>query len=521
MYALSGAPDPTLELVANSPGLTVLMLASLCGATAAARALLERGASISLVNCYHRTPLMLAAMSGHEEIVQLLLSVGAAPDGVDVWGRDAATWAEARGYPHIQRLINTANRERRQWMVAQIRGPVSTPISAIVNPGSRPAAYDARAERAERATVARSGGTQKVTSASLYAQSTRATALAHAAAAKATLAPPGVTAGAPVWPPAAAARMGAMGVGVSSPWAKAPNTPEVPISSGSSACGAAQSSQDGVRPTPTCTPATTYVSAAARGGNGNGRTRGAVGGGVLGFVSGRARGGGGVFGLLTPSRAHDQHAKGDKKGGGQSSGGGGGVFGLLTPSRAHDQHAKGDKKGGGQSSGGGGGGGSLGKWLMSSRSRRADVPPVDREMPSWAASPTPARGKRGGAARGFVTDGDDASLLGPPKNLDAGRVAGGKRQLNDEDERSAAAIGREDELAIWQLGVQDGLLPAAQDDDLADDLADVGEAQEVEAILGLPDDPAEAEALLKRELAELDDGDDDDEEGVGGGAATT
>ena len=60
-----------------------------------------------------------------------------------------------------------------------------------------------------------------------------------------------------------------------------------------------------------------------------------------------------------------------------------------------------------------------------------------------------------------------------------------------------------------------------EDDDLADDLADVGEAQEMEGILDLPDDPAEAEALLERELAELDDGDDDDEEGVGGGAAAS
>ena len=132
-------PDPTLELVANSPGLTVLMLAAFCGAVSAARVLLERGASISLVNAYGRTPLMFAAMAGHEEMVSLLLSVGAAPDGVDAWGRDAATWAEIRGYPHIQRLINTAARERRQWMLAQIRSrsaSVALPATSTTLPSA-------------------------------------------------------------------------------------------------------------------------------------------------------------------------------------------------------------------------------------------------------------------------------------------------------------------------------------------------------------------------------------------------
>lgn len=66
--ARSGQPDATLELNANMPGMTALMLAAMVGHTRAVRSLLQRGASPALVNAYGRTPLMLAAMSGHEEV---------------------------------------------------------------------------------------------------------------------------------------------------------------------------------------------------------------------------------------------------------------------------------------------------------------------------------------------------------------------------------------------------------------------------------------------------------------------
>jgi hypothetical protein len=135
------------------------MLAAFVGDLRAARALLERGASLSLTNCYGRTPLMLAAMAGHEEMVALLLSLGAAVDGVDAWGRDAATWAEERGFFHIQRHINTAARERRQWMVAQMRGGAEARSAAPAAPAFAPAftpqapAFDAVAERRHSADL--------------------------------------------------------------------------------------------------------------------------------------------------------------------------------------------------------------------------------------------------------------------------------------------------------------------------------------------------------------------------------
>ena len=165
IYGCNRHPDRELELTANQPGLTALMLAAYLGELNAARNLLEQGASVSLVNCYSRTPLMLAAMAGQEEIVQLLLSVGAASDGVDAWGMDAAGWAEARGYPHIARLIKTAARERKQWMISQMRGGSPLPGSSLM-PSTSPAAFDPVAERTERAAALRAEA--------------RATAAAHA-----------------------------------------------------------------------------------------------------------------------------------------------------------------------------------------------------------------------------------------------------------------------------------------------------------------------------------------------------
>ena len=132
------------------------MLAAFLGEIETSRTLLEKGASVSLVNCYGRTPLMLAAMAGHEDIVQLLLTVGAAPDGVDAWGRDAAGWAEVRGYPHVARLIKTAARERRQWMISQMRGGPGVGAGGSILPFMpQAAAFDPVAERAERGALLR------------------------------------------------------------------------------------------------------------------------------------------------------------------------------------------------------------------------------------------------------------------------------------------------------------------------------------------------------------------------------
>ena len=83
-----GTPDQTLELIANQPGLTALMLAALQGDVTAARKLLRRGASVGLVNCYGRNALIMAAMAGRAEVVELLLSVDAAIDAVDAWDRN-------------------------------------------------------------------------------------------------------------------------------------------------------------------------------------------------------------------------------------------------------------------------------------------------------------------------------------------------------------------------------------------------------------------------------------------------
>lgn len=113
--------DTDLEMVANSLGMTALMLASLEGDIGAARILLRRGASVGLVNCYGRTALILAAMAGREEIVKLLLSVDAPVDVTDTFGRDALTWADERRHKKIAILVRKAAHDRRDWRMAQLR----------------------------------------------------------------------------------------------------------------------------------------------------------------------------------------------------------------------------------------------------------------------------------------------------------------------------------------------------------------------------------------------------------------
>ena len=83
VYQFNDNPGEGVELSANHPGITPLMLAASEGDIAAARLLLRRGASIGLVNCYGRTALMMAAMGGHTPMVRLLLSLGAAVDIFD------------------------------------------------------------------------------------------------------------------------------------------------------------------------------------------------------------------------------------------------------------------------------------------------------------------------------------------------------------------------------------------------------------------------------------------------------
>ena len=115
------SPDPSLELAANQPGLTALMLAAMMGDCNAARLLLRRGASVGLVNCYGRTALMLACMRGHEEMVKLLLSVDVPTDVVDSTGRDALAWAEARQHKRIAIQVRAAAHARRDWRMAQLK----------------------------------------------------------------------------------------------------------------------------------------------------------------------------------------------------------------------------------------------------------------------------------------------------------------------------------------------------------------------------------------------------------------
>ena len=122
VYAVTDELGQAIELAANHPGLTPLMLAAADDDLPAARILLQRGASVGLVNCYGRTALMMAAASGSASIVKLLLSVGAAVDVCDAWGRDAAAWAERRGNAHLVPLLVAAQQKQCKRQQQMMRG---------------------------------------------------------------------------------------------------------------------------------------------------------------------------------------------------------------------------------------------------------------------------------------------------------------------------------------------------------------------------------------------------------------
>ena len=352
-------PDPLLELLANSPGLTSLMLAALLGHANAARALLERGASLSLVNCYGRSPLMLAAMAGQEELVALLLSVGAAPDGVDSWGRDAAAWAEQRNHPHIVRLIQTAKRERKQWMISQMRGiPPGMAAKRFAQASGEsgrdlhagePAAFDAVAERAERGEMRAAQNYNDRSARAVTAQMNRAEAKQVVAGTK------------------SGGRAQTMMQSVFTSSRKKSACAGGPSSSATSS---ATSSSSGSKPAPG------DEAKAARGG-----ARG-----MMGFLSGRGggtgRGGGGAGG-----------------GAAAAAGGGGGAKrgspGFMSPTRAGQTHAwpKRGAKGHTPPKGAGGAGGSIGGWLFSSRKNAAPADVDALLAPPKSVSPTLAAGR--------------------------------------------------------------------------------------------------------------------------------
>jgi len=120
---LDPSPDIALENVANEPGLTALMDASVHGEAAVVRKLLQSGASVGLVNHYGRNALILATMAGQRDIVALLLAVDAPIDAVDAWDRDALGWAETRGHFHIAELLRAKADARRADQIRRLGRP--------------------------------------------------------------------------------------------------------------------------------------------------------------------------------------------------------------------------------------------------------------------------------------------------------------------------------------------------------------------------------------------------------------
>ena len=69
--------------VANSSGVTALMVACRYGREACARALLDKGANVDVANSDGFTALMAACQNGHEACARALLDKGAKVDVAD------------------------------------------------------------------------------------------------------------------------------------------------------------------------------------------------------------------------------------------------------------------------------------------------------------------------------------------------------------------------------------------------------------------------------------------------------
>jgi hypothetical protein len=137
---LNENPGVAVELAANHPGITPIMLAAVDNDLAAARVLLQRGASVGLVNCYGRTALIFASMHGHIPMARLLLSVGAVVDVKDAWGLDAPAWAEKRGFSGLAPIFEQARQKQRdrQKQLLRTASPVRSPLSPGPSASSSP-----------------------------------------------------------------------------------------------------------------------------------------------------------------------------------------------------------------------------------------------------------------------------------------------------------------------------------------------------------------------------------------------
>ena len=91
--------------VANSSGVTALMVACRYGREACARALLDKGANVDVANSDGFTALMAACQNGHEACARALLDKGAEVDVADSDGDTALMLAWWSGHVECARAL--------------------------------------------------------------------------------------------------------------------------------------------------------------------------------------------------------------------------------------------------------------------------------------------------------------------------------------------------------------------------------------------------------------------------------
>ena len=102
---------------AELKGMTLLGAAATAGQEAMVRMLLQRGASVNLLDPFGCTALMWAAVSGHTTIVQALLDAKADASLQNKSGSTALMWAEQGEYTAIAQLLR--QHAKRQTAAAE------------------------------------------------------------------------------------------------------------------------------------------------------------------------------------------------------------------------------------------------------------------------------------------------------------------------------------------------------------------------------------------------------------------
>ncbi len=111
----------------NASGMTALMGASANGHHEVVKHLLELGADLSAKRLDGLDALALAVFFGHAKVVKELMANGADPTAKTRFGTTLDSWATARGFPEVARILRNADSAQTLTVAASASEQISKP----------------------------------------------------------------------------------------------------------------------------------------------------------------------------------------------------------------------------------------------------------------------------------------------------------------------------------------------------------------------------------------------------------